>query len=266
MIKGCMTVLMLLSIVSPRAAFAVSTETFNGCLATEDDPCVRSGSCEIQGAVWNQDVTIDRSGVFDTQGWTGVCDMVHVALVQGDCEPPGAKTNVTVHLSATTFASIPSIAGPLACAEGDPAPAVLSFDDPGAHGDVALGSFSDVTYTLANSGQLDATNVTLTGLAGDWSTAGGSCGATIGIGASCTVVVRFTPTVVGASGDALLVDYDDGTGPAPTVSKIVSGRGIQISVPGLQGMASWLLFAGLVASGLLHMRGRAAGAEKRLGG
>jgi hypothetical protein len=249
MLMRSVTGALILLLIAP-AALAVSTETFNGCQGTQDDPCVRSGSCEIQGAVWDQDVTIDRSDIFDTQGWPGLCDMVHVGLVQGNCEPPGAKTNVTVHLSLTTFASIPSIVGPLACA-GDSAPALLAFDDPGSHGDVVAGSFADLTYTVSNSGQLEATSVVFSGLAGDWSIAGGSCGAMVAAAASCTVIVRFAPTSVGPSTDVLLLDYDDGVGPATAVSTGVSGTGVEPSVPGLHGPGLWLLFAGLAVSGLI---------------
>jgi hypothetical protein len=255
--------LIVLCLMAPGAALAVSTETFNGCQGTQDDPCVRSGSCEIQGAVWGQDVTIDRSDIFDTQGWPGVCDMVHVGLVQGNCEPPGAKTNVTVQLSQTTFASILSIVGPLSCA-GDPAPALLSFDDPGAHGDVSVGAFTDVTYTVSNEGQLEATSSVFSGLSGDWSLVGGTCGATIGAGASCTVIVRFAPTSVGPSADTLLLDYDDGTGPATTVSRGVSGAGIGLSIPAVRGGAGlWSLLAGLLAGGLYQLRRARLNASSR---
>ena len=68
-------------------------------------------------------VTIDRANIFDTMGWPGLCDMVHVAVVQGNCEPPGGQTDVVARLSATSFAKIPSIDGPLACA-GEPAGSV----------------------------------------------------------------------------------------------------------------------------------------------
>jgi hypothetical protein len=179
--------------------------------------------------------------------------MVHVALVQGDCEPPGATTNVTAHLSPTTSAWIPSIDGPLACA-GTPAPASLSFDDPGTHGEVEIGSFADVAYTASNSGQLEATNVVFSGLTGDWSQTGGSCGATIAGGADCTIVVRFTPTSAGVSADTLLLDYEDGVGPAATVEKGVSGNGTQPSVPAVEGAAMWLLVASLLAGGIYRLR------------
>jgi hypothetical protein len=104
-------------------AYAVSSETSNGCRETEEDPCLRSGTCEIQGSVWSQVVTIDRSDIFDTQGWPGLCDMVHVGLVQGDCEPAGGQVEVSVRLSATTTAWLPAIEGSLVCA-GEPEPPV----------------------------------------------------------------------------------------------------------------------------------------------
>ena len=252
--------LALMCSISAGPSLAVSTETFNGCQGTTDDPCVRSGSCEIQGAVWNQDVTIDRSGIFDTQGWPGVCDMVHVALVQGNCEPPGATTNVTAHLSATTSAFVPSIAGPLSCA-GTPAPASLAFDDPAIHGEVEVGSFADVTYTLSNDGQSEATSVVLSGVIGDWSNAGGTCGASIVGGASCSVVVRFTPSSIGPSADTLLVDYDDGTGPASTISKGVSGTGVAANVLALHGPWLWLAFLGLTGTAIVNLSRRGGGAR-----
>jgi hypothetical protein len=111
-------------LVAPVTASAVGTETSNGCFGTQDDPCIRSGSCAIQGATWTQDVTIDRADRFDTQGWSGLCDMVHVGFVQGNCEPAGAQIDVTVHLSPLSFAWVPEVVGPLACAaEPPPIPA-----------------------------------------------------------------------------------------------------------------------------------------------
>jgi hypothetical protein len=134
---------------------------------------------------------------------------------------------------------------------------MLSFDDPGSHGNVEVGSFADVSYTVSNEGQIEATSVVFSGLAADWSTAGGTCGGSVAAGASCTIIVRFTPSSVGASADALLLDYDDGIGPATTVSKGVAGTGVQLSVPALRGSWLWLLFAGLAstANASLHHRG-----------
>lgn len=106
---------------------AVSIEDSNNCPTTTANFCERSGSCSIQGADWYQYVTVDKNEIFATQGWPGLCDMVHVALVQGNCFPPNAQVDVTAYLSATTFANIPSISGPLFCqaeaiGDGDLAP------------------------------------------------------------------------------------------------------------------------------------------------
>jgi hypothetical protein len=113
--------LCLLWLALALPAPGVSNEDSNGCAGTQDDPCLRTGTCEIQGAAWGQTVTVDRADIFDTQGWPGLCDMVHVALVQGACEPPAGQTDVTAFLSETSFATIPEIVGPLTCA-GEPEP------------------------------------------------------------------------------------------------------------------------------------------------
>lgn len=140
---------------------AASQQDSNNCMASADPFCERTGSCSIQGADWYQVVTIDKNDIFDTQGWPGLCDMVHVALVQGNCEPPQSSENVTAYLSSTTFATIPEIIGPLSCdaaviADGDVAP--LGAPD----GDVnvadllimlriVVGSFSPDANTVAHA-------------------------------------------------------------------------------------------------------------------
>jgi hypothetical protein len=98
-----------------HSADAQSVETENGCSGTTDDPCIRSGACSVQGTNWNQTVTITRSDLYDTMGWPGVCDQVHVALVQGNCSPGGAQLGVTVSLQESSQAFIPELVGPLAC-------------------------------------------------------------------------------------------------------------------------------------------------------
>ena len=100
-------------------AWAGGIEETNGCKGTKNDPCMRDGYCSIQGSDWEQLVTAARSDKFDTQGWAGLCDMVHVALVQGNCIEVGSQTNVTAYLSANSQASIIEISGTLACGVDD---------------------------------------------------------------------------------------------------------------------------------------------------
>ena len=113
--------------VSSLPVNSASQQDTNDCMTATGDFCQRSGSCSIQGANWYQYVTVDKSDIFDTQGWPGVCDMVHVALVQGNCSPPQSTTNIIAYLSVSSFADIPEILGPLHCgadliADGDVAP------------------------------------------------------------------------------------------------------------------------------------------------
>lgn len=105
----------LLPLLGGGTVRAQSFEETNTCTSTSDDPCLRTGDCSIQGAVWFQEVLVDRADIFDTQGWPGLCDMVHVALVQGNCHPAG-QLDVIAFLSSTTHSRIPELVGPLDCA------------------------------------------------------------------------------------------------------------------------------------------------------
>jgi hypothetical protein len=127
LVKSLQVACASLLLITALSVDAIGTEDSNNCRGTTGDYCERSGFCSIQGSDWYQYVTIDKSDKFDTQGWPGLCDMVHVSLVQGNCSPPSAQLDVTVYLSATTFADIPEISGTLVCnaeivADGDLAP------------------------------------------------------------------------------------------------------------------------------------------------
>ena len=100
-----------------QQAYAIGQEDFNDCGASNGDFCQRAGSCSIQGATWYQYATLNTSERFDTQGWPGLCDMVHVSLVQNTCEPIDSQQYITAYLSSTSYAEIPSISGPLACGD-----------------------------------------------------------------------------------------------------------------------------------------------------
>ena len=88
--------------------------------------------------------------------------MTHVALVQGNCSPPQSTTNVTANLSATTYASIPQITGPLSCAapiitiaDGDIAPfnspdGIVNVADILIMTQVVMGAITADAITLAH--------------------------------------------------------------------------------------------------------------------
>ncbi|MEN8158444.1 MAG: hypothetical protein ABFS41_00065 [Myxococcota bacterium] len=94
---------------------AQSFEEYNGCRVTSEDPCIRNGSCSIQGSTWWQEVVAARSDTQSSMGWAGVCDLVHVAFLQGSCTP-GGQRDVIALLTASSLAWTPRIQGGLACA------------------------------------------------------------------------------------------------------------------------------------------------------
>jgi len=104
-----------LSVFVAQFANAGGKEDFNDCRTNMGDFCERAGSCAIQGSAWYQYVTINKDEKFDTQGWPGLCDMIHVSLVRGTCEPIGSQENITGYLSQDSYANIPNISGTLAC-------------------------------------------------------------------------------------------------------------------------------------------------------
>jgi hypothetical protein len=120
------------TLLASTGTWAGGSQDFNDCRTSTGSTCERAGSCAIQGSAWYQHVHIDKSGKFDTQGWPGLCDMVHVSLVQGNCEPLGSQNNVVSNLSDTTTADIPSISGTLACGGdgggGEPVPDEICND------------------------------------------------------------------------------------------------------------------------------------------
>ncbi|MCB0367758.1 MAG: choice-of-anchor D domain-containing protein, partial [Bdellovibrionales bacterium] len=102
------------------------------------------------------------------------------------------------------------------------APASLELSDiPYDYGTKALGSTTDFTFTMSNTGGVTATSITGSGLAapfefkgGGYPGLGGTCSTTLANGANCTVVVSFSPTAAVTSNDTILIDYNDGAAPA----------------------------------------------------
>lgn len=103
-----------------------------------------------------------------------------------------------------------------------PSMAVLSFGSTANasnanFGTIAVGSSADLTLPLSNNGSVDATELVGSGLAGAYSFkggaypgAGGDCGGTLSVGATCNVVVSFAPGNSGLLTDTVEVSYNNG--------------------------------------------------------
>lgn len=76
-------------------------------------------------------------------GWAGLCDQVHVALVQGNCSPPQGQVEVVAYLRISSNALIPVIVGSLDCGAEAVAAPVGHPSDLGL--DVGPNPFSGIT-------------------------------------------------------------------------------------------------------------------------
>lgn len=93
-------------------AFAIGHEDSNDCRSSTTQICERAGSCAIQGSAWYMYATVDKSEKVAKMGWAGLCDMTHVALVQGNCSTAGTPTTeVTAYLTSKSSAYLPNITG-----------------------------------------------------------------------------------------------------------------------------------------------------------
>lgn len=66
------------------------------------------------------------------------------------------------------------------------------------------------------------------GTSGDFTRSGGTCGTTVAVGASCTVIVSFTPTAAGARTGTLSIAHG---GTLTPVAIALSGTGVSVSAP-----------------------------------
>ncbi|SNS78129.1 Beta-propeller repeat-containing protein [Granulicella rosea] len=107
------------------------------------------------------------------------------------------------------------------------APGALAF------GSLSLGQSTSLTVTLTNTGAIPLRSLALS-TTGDFSIAV-PCGATsLAAGASCTVQVNFTPTVVGPRTGVLTIVSTDSGSPAsiPLTGTAVAGGGFTLTVDG----------------------------------
>lgn len=202
-----------------NAACSVSGSTVPSCTSA-------SNSC---------DATTDVTGMFnqfETCAISGGTEMTLIRTVSSTNNPDDMSfcSNGAVEVITLTKAAT------------DPTgPAVLSIAgaDPHDFGSVSNGSSSNHTFTVSNSGGVAATSIAGSGLAapytflgGVYPGTGGDCAATLAAGASCSIVVRFSPVATGAYSDSIQLDYNDGSA-AQSLSHGVQGSGTAASLANL---------------------------------
>ena len=107
--------------------------------------------------------------------------------------------------------------------------------NPFAFGNVTVGTTSPTqNMTVTNTGNSAIGGMTVTGITAPYArvnTGTGNCGATLAVGASCTVRIRFSPTALGpAPSRTVTVGGAGATAPNPTVTDALTGTGAAATV------------------------------------
>ncbi|MDA9951189.1 choice-of-anchor D domain-containing protein [Oligoflexaceae bacterium] len=112
-----------------------------------------------------------------------------------------------------------------------PALVTISGSDPFDYGSLVIGGEAFHTFTLTNSGGVPATGLAGSGLAAPFSFKGGSypgtggdCASSLAVSGSCTINIKFQPSISALSSDTIDIDYDNGIS-VVTVSRDVQGTG-----------------------------------------
>jgi hypothetical protein len=145
---------------------------------------------------------------------------------------PSALGLVTGTLSIAYNDSLAPASASVALAGNGALPALLAISDGPTYdfGTHANGSKTAHTFTVINVGGLAAASLAPAalgapfGFVGNAFPGGGTCGATLAPGTSCTFVAGFAPTSTGAAADKIQLGYADGAA-AQTASVGVAGTG-----------------------------------------
>ena len=198
------------------------------------------------------DMTVNNTGELDATalnlaGLSGPMSVTNdtcgVTIVQGSsCTftvrfDPAAQTVTNQTLSVNYFdGTAPQIENKAFSGEGRVAGFLtidqgMSFD----FQTINNGFFSDQALTVRNTGGGNASTITFSGLLAPFSITTNTCPATLTPGASCSLVVRFTPTTTTTFNDALEIDYFDGFN-AQVSTPVFLGQGFA-NIPTLTLMA-----------------------------
>lgn len=108
----------------------------------------------------------------------------------------GSTSPLQIALSGSGTATVPQLSV---------TPGAVNF------GNVPIGSSSAAAVTLTNTSNLPVNAITLS--TDGAFTAGGSCGTALNAGASCSIVLNYTPVAAGASAGTLTIRSSDATSP-----------------------------------------------------
>jgi hypothetical protein len=228
-----------LSGTGTRAVLAVSAAT-------------SSFGARTVGTTMSRSVTLSNTG-------TGPTDLVFSSLAApysrngGTCGATlaaGTSCSVSVAFSPSTIGSTsavlaisggPGVAPQTVTYSGSGNAFILAASASVPFGSQALGSATPHTLTVSNTGNISGA-LSLTGLSAPFAKTGGTCGTTLAAGASCTVVVTYSPTAKTTSTGTLTLGSSSGASPSTAT---YTGTG----AAAVLGMSPASLAYGAVAAG-----------------
>ncbi len=148
----------------------------------------------------------------------------------------GATFNDTIRIGYNNGTSVQTATLPLT---GTGSLASLAVSDGATYnfGSLATGATTTKAFTVSNSGGVTASAIGegSPALAAPYSFpsgfpgSGGSCGLTLAASASCSIVAKFAPTVIGTTTDTIRVSYSDGQN-TQSATRSVTGTGLTPAV------------------------------------
>lgn len=106
-----------------------------------------------------------------------------------------------------------------------PATLTISGTNPIDFGTKALGSFTNITLTITNTGGVEATAIVPGGLVSPFSIIGGTCTTTLNPGANCTLDVQYNPDAITSHSDTLEISFHDGISGSGLSTRNIQGNG-----------------------------------------
>lgn len=214
-------------------ATVASKDSSNGTMTVPSGKRVRYNiQAQQSGTKFYSDLSSCQSNAAGTLGYQGWIDqsasssVFYVKFALG-----GINTSISLGGSFSLVNSAANIpAGPINSSLGPSA--IISGNPSLDYGMVTIGNTADITLTLQNQ-----TGETLTSLnpfsiaapfsfkGGAFPGTGGTCGATLAAGVSCTAILEFAPTSAGPFNHNVIIGFTNGATQVESVGVNVTGTG-----------------------------------------
>ena len=167
-------------------------DVLTGSTATTDLTMSNTGNAALDGIAVGTlgDGFSRQGGTCDVSLAAGASCTITVEFAPTTAQFYGGTVEITA-TNATVINTSVTLSG-----TGLSAPIASISPTPLAFGDVATGTTTTLDLSLSNTGNATLTGINLGTFPAGFSRQGGSCGATLAAGVTCTITVQFAPTAV----------------------------------------------------------------------